>query len=58
MDQRFDSDAESVAETLASVTEIYHRAVEGDSVAEAEIWEAYARRLQGLARKGSTYSGS
>ncbi|PAY19058.1 hypothetical protein CKO51_13065 [Rhodopirellula sp. SM50] len=43
-------EAESIAESLGSVTVMYQRAVEGDSQAPAELWDAYSKRLFGLAR--------
>jgi DNA-directed RNA polymerase specialized sigma24 family protein len=44
-----DESADSVAESLGSVTMMYQRAVDGDSQAADALWHAYARRLSGLA---------
>jgi len=41
---------ESVADSLGSVTFMYQRAIDGDSQAPDAIWDAYCKRLQGLAR--------
>lgn len=44
------SSAESISDSLGSVTMMYQRAVDGDSQAPRELWEAYSKRLFGLAR--------
>jgi DNA-directed RNA polymerase specialized sigma24 family protein len=41
---------ESVADSLGSVTCLYQRVVDGDCRATGALWDAYCKRLYGLAR--------
>ena len=43
-------EAVRLADSLGSVTAIYHRVIEGESQATNELWEVYSKRLLGLAR--------
>jgi RNA polymerase sigma factor (sigma-70 family) len=50
VDENPQQEAESIAQSLGSITIMYERARDGDSRAPEELWNAYSKRLLGLAR--------